>query len=306
MSGLESIPPEILYKILALLEPVHTLTEPLTLLALSATSKHFNAVVEEHANNALKKHGLPLPKRAGKLTTLRRKWLGDICQFCKRASKRRACFYSDVVCCKDCDRTVFPKITMTAAMSTYNLSKLDLFTPNELHPYLEALTVGTASVMGGQAIMISEPDVLARRDHIYALVSQTGNNVAKLHGRAAMHSRIQAHLCIVFCPVRRRWCQTTRPNPPLSRLPASMQTRASRMDYVKRMLRSERILLGMSPEEADADVGYRVNHCQFVTESSGDAAFEEEMESDDEGEFEVEPRGLRLNFLGMDAIDDEV
>ena len=40
---------------------------------------------------------------------------------------------------------------MTDAIKQYNLSKLDIFTPNRLHPTLPPLAHGEYSVMGGVA-----------------------------------------------------------------------------------------------------------------------------------------------------------
>jgi hypothetical protein len=40
---------------------------------------------------------------------------------------------------------------MTNAIKQYNLSKLDIFTPNRLHPTLPPLAHGEYSVMGGVA-----------------------------------------------------------------------------------------------------------------------------------------------------------
>lgn len=40
---------------------------------------------------------------------------------------------------------------MTVAIKQYNLSKLDIFTPNRLHPALPPLAHGEYSVMGGIA-----------------------------------------------------------------------------------------------------------------------------------------------------------
>ncbi|KAH9865664.1 hypothetical protein J1614_009250 [Plenodomus biglobosus] len=274
MSHLESLPPEILYNIITFLEPVYTPTQPFTLLALSATSKQFNALVEEHANNALKRHGLRLPKRLGKLTTLRRKWIGDICQFCRKASKRRACFYSNLVCCKHCDRVVFPKITMTAAIATHHLSKLDLFTPNPLHPYLPQLRLGAAQVLGGQAILISEPDILARRDHIYALLGDKAHNPAFLRARPTAHYRILLHLFIYFCPTRKRWrrLNTDIPNP--EELSISMRTREGRLAYAKKALRLERMAMGIDAQAADDNHGFDIESFEATQGRSVETAIE--------------------------------
>jgi hypothetical protein len=63
---------------------------------------------------------------------------------------------------------------MTSATQTTHLSKLDLFTPSPLHPLLLPLATGSYAVNGGTALMLSTPDVLARRDYIYSLL---GDNV---------------------------------------------------------------------------------------------------------------------------------
>ncbi|KAF2856234.1 hypothetical protein T440DRAFT_463579 [Plenodomus tracheiphilus IPT5] len=249
MTHLLSLPPEILYTILTSLEPAHSLTQPLTLLDVAATCKHLYAIVEEHANNALKKHQLPLPKRLAKHSTLRRKWLRDICQFCKRPSTRHACFYDEVVCCKGCDRTLFPKMTMTQAIQSHHLSKLDLFTPNLLHPHLPELRLGASNTLGGQTTLISEPDVLARREYLYALrkCARGASPTGLRHGPPA-HNRIIEHLRIVFNPFYRRWCSDKKPV--TEKMAVSMRTIDQRGTYVRRHLLTTWMELGIDPCDA--------------------------------------------------------
>ena len=149
MSRLDTLPPEILFNILSYTEPICNLnltSYPLN--ALAATNKQLNAVVEEYARNLLKRHADIVPPRNARVFTCRRKWLAEICYFCKKLSKRKACFYKTLVCCFKCDKAEFPKMvhfqfpsptcpedgnanntssqTMTQAIQETHLSKLDL------------------------------------------------------------------------------------------------------------------------------------------------------------------------------------
>lgn len=117
MLSLDTLPPEILFHILTFAEPTcdpdpKLISIPLNTLA--ATNKQLNAIVEEYARSLLKQHGLVVPRKPlktpGSRMTCRRKWLGEICQFCKKSSKRKAIFYPTLTCCRECDKQHFPKI----------------------------------------------------------------------------------------------------------------------------------------------------------------------------------------------------
>ncbi|KAI9709559.1 MAG: hypothetical protein M1820_003319 [Bogoriella megaspora] len=56
------------------------------------------------------------------------KWTLHHCIFCGKKSVRRAIFNNNVRCCQVCDRKVWPdKITMTSAMTQYDLRRQHLF-----------------------------------------------------------------------------------------------------------------------------------------------------------------------------------
>jgi hypothetical protein len=108
---LDALPPEILFNILAFTEP--TLNPALSsypLNALAETNKQLNATVEEYARSLLKQYANIIPPKNARTFTCRKKWLHDICQFCKKNSQRKACFYRTLTCCKDCDRKEFKKM----------------------------------------------------------------------------------------------------------------------------------------------------------------------------------------------------
>lgn len=111
MTSLDTLPPELLFHILSFTEPDlnPTLSIP-PLNALAETNKQLNAIVEEYARGLLKRHLNTNPHRNSKKSTCRRKWLGERCAFCKKNSKRRACFYVTLVCCSACDKTYFEKM----------------------------------------------------------------------------------------------------------------------------------------------------------------------------------------------------
>ena len=52
---------------------------------------------------------------------------------------------------------------MTNAIQQYNLSKLDIFTPNDLYPELPRLVHGEYSVMGGVATSTYRSAILGTR-----------------------------------------------------------------------------------------------------------------------------------------------
>ncbi|KAH7388794.1 hypothetical protein BKA66DRAFT_489929 [Pyrenochaeta sp. MPI-SDFR-AT-0127] len=245
---LDTLPPEILFSILTYTEPTcdpQLVSYPLN--ALAETNKQLNSVVEEYARGLLKKHANFTPPKSSKIFTCRKKWLTEICQFCKKDSKRRATLYPTLTCCRPCDKEHFPKMTMTIAIQDYYLSKLDLFTPNDLHPHLPPLATGTYSVMGGVATMISERDVIARRDHIKALLGSNIEGRNYLRKRIGIHNRIIQHLGIIWSATRAGWKKA--PNlteMDLEKGPKSMKTEENRRAYVKKGLQSEWAAMGMS------------------------------------------------------------
>ena len=111
MTHLDALPLEILFHILSYTEPIYCLgltTYPLN--ALAATNRRLRAAVEAYARGQLvRQAGLERSKMTGALVC-RRKWLRDLCYFCKKNSKRKACFYPTLTCCLACDKKEFPKM----------------------------------------------------------------------------------------------------------------------------------------------------------------------------------------------------
>jgi hypothetical protein len=116
MCKLDALPPEILLEILDYAATSHnrcpTSQHPLN--ALAATDRHLNAVVEEHARGLLKRHVNYTAPKNSKTFCCRKKWLGETCQFCKRASKRRAILYAALTSCRLCDKQKFEKMVSSA------------------------------------------------------------------------------------------------------------------------------------------------------------------------------------------------
>jgi hypothetical protein len=119
---------------------------------------------------------------------------------------------------------------MTQAQKAYNLSKLDLFTPNALHPKLPPLTTGLYTVMGGAATM---------KAHIRALLGPKGNT-DDMHRRPAAHDRIISHLGLYYCPTRSGWRRAPVLSPAaMDKAVKSMKTEEGKREYVKKALNKE-------------------------------------------------------------------
>ncbi|KAL5118258.1 hypothetical protein ACEQ8H_003768 [Pleosporales sp. CAS-2024a] len=252
MTSLVDLPPEILLEILSYNAAAHDRhplpTHPLNALAL--TNKHLNRVVEEYCRNRLKKYTKFTPPK-GRAFSCRKKWLGETCQFCKRKSARRAVFADSLTCCRMCDKQYFPKMTMTEAHRSYSLSKLDLFTPNSLHPHLPPLTTGIYTVGGSPAIMILESDVVQRQAHILSLLRPEFQQ--RMPRRTAAHARIINHMGVWYCP-RSGWCRSPRLSAAaLEKAAKSMQTEEGRRDYVKKALAKEWEMMGRAAGGWSAD-----------------------------------------------------
>jgi hypothetical protein len=160
---------------------------------------------------------------------------------------------------------------MTHASTTYHLSKLDLFTPSPLHPHLPPLTVGTYPVSGGIAIMLSTPDVIARRDYIAGLLGDK----PLLNTRPAAHERIIKHLNITYVANFEDWASLGEL---IRDTPKSMRTKETRRAYVKKALRKEWENMGMCNgrvvrEEEDEREGgsTREDAIQLDDESEGES-----------------------------------
>ncbi|KAG9186913.1 hypothetical protein G6011_10021 [Alternaria panax] len=261
MSRLDTLPPEILFNILSYSEPVYNLTlTSYPLNALAATNKQLNAVVEEYARNLLKRHADIVPPRNARVSTCRRKWLAEVCYFCKKPSKRKACLYKTLACCFKCDKAEFPKMTMTQAVQQHHLSKLDLFTPSPLHPTLPPLSTGLYHCMGGVATMLSTPNVLARSTYIHSLLGDKAQDESYMRRRPSAHERIIKHLNIEYFEGRGWWaapdieaedsCEwdlEEGQGKNRGRGPYSMRSEESRREYAEKGLRREWKALGVEP-----------------------------------------------------------
>ncbi|KAJ6208870.1 hypothetical protein PSV09DRAFT_2390701 [Bipolaris maydis] len=242
MPRLDTLPPELLFHILSYTDPPYCLsltTYPLN--ALAATNRHLHAIVEEYARNLLQRHagGVEVPKNA-RVSSCRRKWLGELCWFCKRKSRRKACFGRGMTCCLGCDRKEFAKMTMTQATQQTHLSKFDLFTPSPLHPNLPPLATGSYPVMGDVATMISTPDVMARSAYIRSLLGEKAQDEAFMRRRAAAHTRIMKHMNMDYHQGK-GWLAYREMT---KKGPKSMQTKESRRKYIEEGLKKEWEALG--------------------------------------------------------------
>ena len=150
MANLDTLPPEILFTVLSYTEPNLNPTLPTyPLNTLAATNKHLNAIVEEYARNLLKRHAdIILPKKT-RIYTCRRKWLGDLCYFCKKKTQRKACLYKTIACCLACDKKEYEKMVCTprgleTLLYVYTVMLIyrpDNDTSHAIHPTLQARPV---------------------------------------------------------------------------------------------------------------------------------------------------------------------
>jgi hypothetical protein len=98
--------------------------------------------------------------------------------------------------------------------------------------------------------VISEPDIIARRDLIYALLGdERAQDPTYLRRRCAAHERLITHMGIVYWSGGKRWVKKSKffkPSPEkVPVVPKSMKTKESREEYVKKVLEKERSALGM-------------------------------------------------------------
>jgi hypothetical protein len=160
---------------------------------------------------------------------------------------------------------------MTEAAKTHHLSKLDLFTPNMLHPSLPPLTIGKYSVMGGEAIMILESDVLARKALIEnvrkaCVQKRLGHVIShdyldeEMRRRPAAHDRLTNHYGVHFstaCGGWRRILEATQT--PAKKQPRSMESREKRMKYVRKGLNEEWKFLDMGTKGDDEQIEFTMS-----------------------------------------------
>ncbi|KAF2264491.1 hypothetical protein CC78DRAFT_616656 [Lojkania enalia] len=250
-AALDTLPPEILFKILSFTSPFNPYFGPnRPLYSLAATNRHLHDVVEEYARGLLKKHAnieSPNPPTRAFVRRVKwMKWLSTTCWICHRTSRRKAILDPSMTCCDKCDRKTFPKMTMTEAITKHGLSKLDLFTPCILHPNLPPLNTGVYMCMGGYTIMISESDVFARKAYVDSLMGSKAQDMALRRRRVARHDRIAKHMDIEYRNGgwRKAWNFPAHSDANLKT--KSLQTQESRDKYVREGLRKEWAEMGIN------------------------------------------------------------
>jgi hypothetical protein len=145
---------------------------------------------------------------------------------------------------------------MTNAIKQHNLSKLDLFTPNCLHPTLPPLAHGEYSVMGGIATstfdtceftrkltnhsVIYEPDLIARQRYLVSLLgSLEGPESIGAQKRIRRHDQLMAHMEIAYSTARKVWFRNPQTQKEGKTLKKSLATKESREEYVRNALKTE-------------------------------------------------------------------
>ncbi|KAF3047890.1 hypothetical protein E8E11_009229 [Didymella keratinophila] len=243
MSTFDTLPLEVLFRILDFISNPHDSSSssfhPLN--SLAAASKHFDSAVEEYTRALLKQHTGFAPKKKSKTYTSRKRWLAETCQLCYKTSKRRSTLWSNLTCCLACDKKHFPKVTMTYATKQYNLSKLDIFTPNCLHTTLPPLAHGEYSVMGGVATMIYKPDLIARRRYLGNLLGfiEGINANNKAQRRVRRHDQLMAHMEIAYSSAHRTWYRSPVIQKEGKSLKKSLETKESRDEFVRKTFEAE-------------------------------------------------------------------
>ncbi|KAF2189539.1 hypothetical protein K469DRAFT_658453 [Zopfia rhizophila CBS 207.26] len=261
MPSLESLPPELLCSILSHAEPFnptikqytvnfktckHNLESIIThpLYNLAATSKHLKDTVEEYARILLKKHAkFHGPKKSNKFIYRKKwlKWLDATCQLCHKKSVRKAIFDNIMTCCATCDKKEWPKMTMTDASHKHNLSRLDLFTPNILHPDLPKLSVALYCCMGTNATMLLEREVLERKRYIHDLLGDHAKNTAFMQSRRNRHLRIIKHMDVTIH--RGKWIRQSHTLSAEKKESKSMSSAEERRRFTEKMVEQERMYM---------------------------------------------------------------
>ncbi len=136
---------------------------------------------------------------------------------------------------------------MTEAITTYNISKLDLFTPNRLHPDLPRITVGATMSGGSDAVMLLSSDVRERRRHIYELLGDKAQDTDYMRKRVRIHERLAMHLGIRFDIHSCEWVTVQSPADHF-RGPKTLNTKESRRAYVRKVMLSEWTAMGWGGE----------------------------------------------------------
>ncbi len=152
---------------------------------------------------------------------------------------------------------------MTMAVKQYHLSKLDIFTPNVLHPTLPALAHGEYTVMGGVAtskhtsavtepqdlihLVIYEPHLAARRDYILGLLSDDDRLNVNIRKRIRRHDELNRHMGSDYLPGLKVWTKGFYGRP----VKPSMETPESKDKFVKAGLQKEWAAMGIKGVLAD-------------------------------------------------------
>lgn len=145
---------------------------------------------------------------------------------------------------------------MTQASKECHLSKLDLFTPNVLHPTLSPLATGLLSVMGDDATMIARDDVLTRRDYIYSLLGDKAKDTSFMRKRTAAHQRITQHLSMRL--TYGSWYRERISESEMSG-PKSMRTAESRRAYAEKALEKEWAAMGIQIDGQSKDTAIELD-----------------------------------------------
>jgi hypothetical protein len=100
---------------------------------------------------------------------------GQHCRFCDKRTKCVGIVYSEIVCCRKCDRTVWPaKVTLTQASRTYGLSKEALEANCEFGSYRGPMNWTT---------MFMERDVKRYAESVYGDLDEWRKNRSKRRKR---------------------------------------------------------------------------------------------------------------------------
>jgi hypothetical protein len=138
---------------------------------------------------------------------------------------------------------------MSAAVSQHGLTKLDLFTPNALHPNLPSLTVGNYICSGIDTTMISEPDVLARKELIHGmLLDSTKKALAR---RINQHIVLLRHMDPTIPAGFGRWARGVRGDVVGDCARELLRTPESRREFVRNKLREEWAAMGLKGSSTD-------------------------------------------------------
>ncbi|KAF2706602.1 hypothetical protein K504DRAFT_458997 [Pleomassaria siparia CBS 279.74] len=245
MATLDTLPTEILFNILSYASPFDpTLVPRHPLYTLAATNRHLRNVVEEYTRVLLKQYAnYTIPKKS-KIFASRKKWLKYIdgtCRLCEKKTVRKAILDPTMACCDKCDRAHFPKMSMTAAIKTHGLTKLDLFTPNALHPTLPPLSIGEYVCSGTDTTMISEPDLLARKALIHGMLRDSTPKA--LNRREKSHVLLLKHMNPTIPAGSSRWVRYRGDVNMSGSAWKTMRTPESRAEFVRKALQKERALL---------------------------------------------------------------